>query len=84
MSLTGKVLTGRPLHNSVLIYTITLPPVLGPRDPSELGMVLPHEQPLVDLRKLFSPPRPAFQDLVGDISDLDLQIQNLGKIRQFP
>ncbi|XP_064405366.1 phosphotriesterase-related protein-like [Halichondria panicea] len=58
--------------------------VLGPRDPSELGMVLPHEQPLVDLRKLFSPPRPAFQDLVGDISDLDLQIQNLGKIRQFP
>jgi len=58
--------------------------VLGPRDPADLGVVLPHEQPLVDLRKRSIEPRPGFLKYVGDISELEFRIENLGKIRLYP
>ena len=67
---------------SNLPYLILL--VLGPREPSELGVVLPHEQPLLDLTGLYTKPTPAYEKLIGDISELDFQIKNLGRIRQFP
>ena len=47
-------------------------------------MVLPHEQPLVDLRGLQLSPRPGYGGRGQDFSQLDFQLKNLGKIRQYP
>lgn len=58
--------------------------VLGPRGPAKLGIILPHEQPLFDLTALYTKLRPTYKRLIGDISKLDFQLKNLGKIRQFP
>ena len=57
--------------------------VCGPKEPDELGVVLPHEQPMCDLRNLFKEPELGFGG--GEsLADLKLQICNLGKVRQYP
>ena len=56
-------------------------PVLGPVDPSDLGLTLTHEHLLVDFRKGFLPPPPGNDD---SLSDLRLSMENLGAIRRFP
>ena len=60
--------------------------VLGATSPSELGVILPHEQPLVDLTGLFMevPPRYSGGRDPRDIANLNFQLNNIAKIRQFP
>ena len=61
--------------------------MLGPRSPSDLGVVLPHEQPLLDLTGLFMavPPRYAGAGHAPEeIAEFDFQLKNISKIRQFP
>ena len=48
--------------------------VLGPVEPSSLGVILPHEHFLVDFR----------QAVVKPERDLELVMENLGVIRRFP
>ena len=55
--------------------------VLGWVDPGDLGITLPHEQLLLDLRKLYCKPRYVPAD---SLTNLDLRMENLWKIRQFP
>ena len=55
--------------------------VLGWVDPGVLGITLPHEQLLLDLRKLYCKPRYGPAD---SLTSLDLRLENLGKIKQFP
>ena len=49
-------------------------------------MVLPHEQPLVDLTGLFMevPARYSGARDPKDITNLDFRLENIAKIRQFP
>ena len=54
--------------------------VLGLIDPSELGITLTHEQPLVDNRGLLRKPMYGSRPL----EDMEFRMENLGKIRQFP
>lgn len=56
------------------------PTVLGPIDPSDLGLTLTHEQLLLDLTGLMKKPEYGPDCL----SDLEFSIENLGKIRHFP
>ena len=90
----SKVLTGLYCqhYNSVLsliitiIYSITiifliLLLVLGPESPDKLGVVLPHEHLLLDFRKAEIRPQYLPQDAIRDLS---LEMNNLGKIRQYP
>lgn len=57
--------------------------VCGPKEPSELGVVLPHEQPMCDFTGLFQDPGPGFGS--GEsLANLNMQMSNLGKIRQYP
>lgn len=56
--------------------------VLGWVDPGALGITLTHEQLLLDLRKLFC--KPGYGPSDNSLTDLDLTLKNLGKIRQFP
>ena len=63
-----------------MVYLKFLPIVSGLVDPSELGIVLPHEQPLVDLTQLLIEPQ-----YVSDcLADIPITMENLGKIRQYP
>lgn len=55
--------------------------MLGTLDPSDLGVVLPHEHLLLDFRKA---QRDAEYGIQTNISDLTFKLENLGKIRQFP
>ena len=90
----SKVLTGlySQHYNSVLSLIITiiysipiifliLPLVLGPESPDKLGVVLPHEHLLLDFRKAEIRPQYLPQDAIRDLS---LEMNNLGKIRQYP
>ncbi len=64
----------------MLLYCNTT--VLGPiDDPQSLGVVLPHEQLLLDLSFLFKEPEYGVEK---DIADLTFELKNLGKIRHFP
>lgn len=54
--------------------------VLGPVAPEELGAILPHEHLLVDMRSILKPADYTKQLL----TELDLVMHNLGKIRQYP
>jgi hypothetical protein len=60
--------------------------VVGAKSPGDLGVVLPHEQPLVDLTGLHMevPARYSGARDPKDITNLDLRLENIGKIRQFP
>ena len=61
--------------------------VVGPVSPSELGVTLPHEQPLVDLTGLFMavPTRYAGGRDPAEIAEYNFErLENIGKIRQFP
>jgi len=60
-----------------------VPPVCGPMDPSELGVVLPHEQPMCDLTGLLKEPEPGF-GTGKPLADLAVTMENLGTIRQYP
>ena len=55
----------------------------GPRSPDELGMVLPHEQPMCDLTGLLKEPDPGFGS-GKPLADLSVALENLGVIRQYP
>lgn len=57
--------------------------VCGLKEPDELGVVLPHEQPMCDLRRLFKKLEPGFGS-GEDLADINLQMSNLGKVRQYP
>lgn len=59
---------------------------MGPKSPDELGVTLPHEQPLLDLTGLFMevPARYAGGRDPAEIANLDFQLKNIAKIRQFP
>ena len=59
----------------------SLPPVLGPMDPSDLGVTLPHEHLLLDFTVALMDPEYC---RANDLIDLELKMENLGKIRQFP
>ena len=54
--------------------------VLGPVGPDELGLTLTHEHLLLDFRAALKKP-----DYGSDcLSDLQLKMEHLGKIRQYP
>lgn len=55
--------------------------VLGPMDPSDLGVTLTHEHLLLDFVKATELKT---KDYVDKLTDLDLQMNNLGKIRHYP
>ena len=55
--------------------------VTGPMAPQDLGVVLPHEYTLVDTLWAL---KDAEYGMQKDLSDLSFELQNLGKIRQFP
>jgi phosphotriesterase-related protein len=50
--------------------------------PDSLGFVLPHEQLLLDLRKLITSPPPPYTS--EEFAHLEFKVENLGLIRQFP
>lgn len=50
-------------------------------EPSELGVTLPHEHLLLDFTGAMCDPRYCSFD---EVAGLKLEIQNLGKIRQYP
>ena len=53
--------------------------VLGPVNPEELGLVLPHEHLFIDFQKTTQPlPNEAIKDVNS------LALSNLGNIRQYP
>lgn len=54
--------------------------VLGPVDASKLGITLTHEHILVDFSAALMKPEYGCDCL----SDLDLKMENLGKVRHFP
>ena len=54
--------------------------VLGPVDPESLGVVLPHEHLLVDMRYFLMPPEYG----PNDMRDKKISMETLGKIRQYP
>ena len=61
--------------------------VLGARSPSELGVTLPHEQPLLDLTGLFMavPERYAGGRDPAEIAELNFErLENMNTIWQFP
>ena len=53
--------------------------MLGPVEPAELGVTLPHEHLLLDFTAAKRDPC-----YCSDIAGLEFKIENLGKIRQFP
>ena len=55
-------------------------PVLGPLDPSELDVTLPHEHLAVDFSSRILKP----EYLSDDLEELEVTMANLGKIRHFP
>ena len=55
--------------------------VLGPMEPGQLGVTLPHEHLLLDFTGAVTDPDYVSPD---QLAGLKLEIQNLGKIRQFP
>jgi len=57
--------------------------VNGPVDPSQLGVVLPHEQPMCDLTGLLQEPAPGFGN-GKPLADLPITIENHGVIRLYP
>ena len=68
------------------IATCPTPPlcthaVLGPMDPSDLGVTLTHEHLLLDFVKATEL---RTKDYVDKLADLDLQMKNLGKIQHYP
>ena len=87
-SLKGKVLTG--ICNNAQFYCYIKEYhqylVLGAKSPGELGVVLPHEQPLVDLTGLHMevPARYSGARDPKDITNLDFRLENMAKVRQFP
>ena len=89
VSLKGKVLTGIYYaqfycHKNTITLSIKL--VVGAKSPAELGVTLPHEQPLVDLTGLFMevPARYSGARDPKDITNLDFRLENIAKIRRFP
>ena len=67
---------------SVVLCTMCYiyPAVLGPVPPAELGVTLPHEHLLLDFTVACMPPTYGSHSL----TDADLILTNLGKIRQYP
>lgn len=55
-------------------------PVLGPVDPSDLGLTLTHEHLLLKFEAALQKPEYGPDNL----ADLALKMENLGKIRHFP
>ena len=61
--------------------------VLGPMEPGQLGVTLPHEHLLLDYTGATM--GPGYGSSSGgcsadELAGLKLEIENLGKIRQFP
>ena len=56
------------------------PAVLGPVDPSEVGVVLPHEHLFINFSGAATVP--AFG--ADSVADLSFSLENYGKILQFP
>ena len=77
-------LGGRSRHRRMGLGTrlCLLLAVLGVVPPAELGCVLPHEHVLLDFTD--SRVSPAFGCCDADMRDLELTMENLGVIRQFP
>ena len=77
-------LGGRGRHRRMGLGTrlCLLLAVLGVVPPAELGCVLPHEHVLLDFTD--SRVSPAFGCCDADMRDLELTMENLGVIRQFP
>ena len=67
-------------HSSSLHSTLTHA-VLGPMDPSEVGVTLTHEHLLLDFVKAS---KLKTKDYVDKLTDLDFQMNNLGKIQHYP
>ena len=64
-----------------MTWPVILPhTVLGPMDPSELGRTLTHEHLVLDFRGAAMKPEYGPDNPV----DLELKMENLGKIRHFP
>lgn len=61
-------------------FLSTLQPVLGPLDPGDLGVTLTHEHLLMDYTKSLKSPEYGPDNL----ADLEMKMENLGKIRHFP
>ena len=72
--------------NTINKLTLSIKLVLGEKSPAELGVILPHEQPLVDLTGLFMevPARYSGTRDPKDITNLDFRLENIAKIRRFP
>ena len=58
---------------------VSLPLVLGPMAPTELGMTLTHEHLILDYSTKIMKPR----YVPDNLRDLILKMENLGKIRHF-
>ena len=70
----------KPILSTALVQFF-FPIVAGPIEPKNLGVVLPHEHLLLDFQCSF---RDAEYGNQSDISDLTIELKNLGKIRHFP
>ena len=55
-------------------------PVLGPVDPSDLGITLTHEHLFLHYNGGLK--KPEYGE--DNIADLEIKMENLGKIRHFP
>ena len=66
-------------HDSHSLSLLRVHSVLGPVAPEELGITLTHEHLLIQYTKSFTMP-----GYISDISDLELKMENLGRIRQYP
>ena len=78
MNMTLKVVVNASIMANN--YSDISPAVLGPVPPDELGVTLPHEHLLVDMTAIMIPPNYGSQPM----TDLELALHNMGKIRQFP
>lgn len=69
------------MHCTGMLMAAAFPTVTGPMAPQDLGVVLPHEYTLVDTQWAL---KDAEYGMQKDLSDLSIELRNLGKIRQFP
>ena len=85
ISIIQNYLLIRVVHKSLNVSQtynnpVSLPLVLGPMAPTELGMTLTHEHLILDYSTKIMKPR----YVPDNLRDLILKMENLGKIRHFP
>ena len=65
---------------TLLFFHLFLPPVLGPMAPNELGVTFSHEHLILDMSAIIMKP----QYGPDNLKDLEVKMENLGRIRHFP